>query len=226
MDFYSWIDTKTAISILVGAVISVGTYWLGARKTRGAVQERIRAANGQLVDAVIKRIAVERQPMPEAHFRFLRSAKAREAIINENDIITFLEAKADVFAAVVSNDFLDASGKNAIIEVLDASTEAGPDETEPLPTAKARSIRYSLANSVAVLISGIAGLVGVFATLNFDEITPTTTERAGQPDWVGIVLLAVIAIFVGVRLISVLARPHKLEGDSADGGAAEKQPKL
>jgi len=188
--------------------VSLGTYWLGARKTRGAAQERVRGANTALVASLIRRIALERQVMPGTHYAYLRSAKARESGIAVTSLLNFEQAKADVFSAVVSNEFLDVAGKNSIIELLSQSVDDGSDNSV-LKSPDDGTRDSSFASVLSLGVSLAFGVGALFLSLSIDKFMPLFRDVSKGSGWTEIGLLALVAIFVGARLIAVLASPDK-----------------
>lgn len=213
----TWLPTfeaQTLVSIIIGAIISIATYLLGQRRVRGAEHERISALNNQLVDAVIRRVAVDRQIMPGEHYEYVRSAKSQEAGINKTVLLTFEQAKARVFSAVIENDFLDVPTKNTIIDLLshsiakDESDDYGHTEDKSSPSFIWRI------NFLLIMISLLAGVFTsvIAASDKILRFMPSPSEpRSSSSGWVEILLLAAIAIFVGVRLYWVLRPREKIE---------------
>src|ERR1700740_1972252 len=52
------IDSNELLGI-AGIAVSVGTFWLGYRQTIGARQERIRSADAEIENSLLKRIALQ-----------------------------------------------------------------------------------------------------------------------------------------------------------------------
>lgn len=151
-------DTQTVISIVIGVVVSVATFWLGYRRTVGAFEERIRNANSALTASVVKRIAVERETMSSPHYALLKRAKAYSLSIDIQKLLTFADAKAIVFSEIIDNNFLDQASKNAIIDLLDKSGLGGEEAVIDLePETYINEIK---ANSFQLLafMSGVIGL--------------------------------------------------------------------
>jgi hypothetical protein len=113
------IDGQTAFSIAVGAVLTLATFWFAYRKTIGAKEERIRSANRELISSVIKRVAVERQPLTSEHYSRLRRAKGYDKSLNSSQLLTFPTVRDIVFSEIVESSFLDQVSKDEIIALLD-----------------------------------------------------------------------------------------------------------
>lgn len=113
------LDGQTFFSIVIGAAISLITFWLGYRKTKSAHIEKLKSCNSELVSSVARRVAVERQAMNDEQFASLKLAKAYERSVVANHLIDFTVAKSVVFAQIVNSDFLNESSKNEIISLLE-----------------------------------------------------------------------------------------------------------
>jgi hypothetical protein len=52
LDLIPKFDGQTVASIVIGAAISVVTFWLGYRRTVGAQEERVRIANSEIISTL------------------------------------------------------------------------------------------------------------------------------------------------------------------------------
>jgi hypothetical protein len=174
-------DGQTIVSIAIGAVITLMTFWLAYKKTIGAQDERVRAASQELIASVLKRVAVEREYMMPALFSEIRRAKAYRAGIAVDRLITFSEARGVVLAEVIDNNFLDQASKNAIIALLEQSSEpisAGADTSAAAKSSGRQDFWLSIIGVLAALTGLGSSLLA--ASLSFDSGLLKATEKIAE----------------------------------------------
>lgn len=114
-------DGQTIFSIVLGAILTVVTFWFGYRKTIGAQDERQRAASSELCSSVIKRVAVERRAISAEQFSALRWAKAYKLQVQADRLIDFSGALSMALSETVDNSFLDVETKQSVISLIEES---------------------------------------------------------------------------------------------------------
>ena len=162
-------DGQTVFSIIIGALLTIVTFWIGYKKTIGATEERIRASNQQLISSVLKRIAVEREPIDMIQYFALQTAKSYRNSVPAQRLISFADVLAIVFLETIDNNFLDAPSKTAVISLIDKSkhettTSAIPDLVSSDPTHtpfEKRALTTAWLATIAGFIGAIASLVSV-----------------------------------------------------------------
>lgn len=169
--FWSFLsmDTQTILSLIIGTLISLILFWVGYRKTIGAREERVNSANVQLINSVLRRVAVEREVMSSAQFEKLREAKAYRAAVSQKSLLSFESVTSQVLAEVIETDFLDAKSKNAIIIILEQGVstatnyDASGDRMQKATYAKflqvfVLAIISSLFGVLSITVAGILGV--------------------------------------------------------------------
>lgn len=171
----SWlpsVDGQTAFSIVVGLAATIITFWLAYRKTIGARDERLRAADQELCNSVIKRIAVEREPLNIEQFAALRRAKGIKAQVPASRLISFGDALSIALLETIDNNFLDTPSKNSIIDLLAKSRstqgvdKAETEIAEQVISDKARPYQVALLIVYSTAIGGIFSVLGYISVEN------------------------------------------------------------
>lgn len=167
------LDGQTIFSIAIGLVVSVVTFWIGYRQTIGAREERLRSANLGLASSVLRRIAVEREQMPVAHYEAIRRATAYRGSVAVRRLHEFSQSLDIATLDTLSSDFLDTSSKNAIIQLIDDSRATAlevPGSAESSPTnadffSRVATSVLLAATSIATGAVVVAILTGAIPTL-------------------------------------------------------------
>jgi len=162
-------DGQTLFTFIVGTIVTLITFWVGYKKTIGAQEERTRAVNQELISSVLRRVAVERELMESGQFGHIKTAKSYKSSVPIQRLIGFGDALSIVLSEIIDNDFLDASSKKSIIELIEKSRASHtPPEARPSGTRSAleqiekmRLWRQTATFSLAV----ISIIVGLFAAL-------------------------------------------------------------
>lgn len=114
-------DGQTVVSLFIGLVVSWLTFWWGYKNTVGVREEKIRGANFELAGAVLRRLAVDREPVTAAEFDAIRRTKAYKAAVPERRLWPFGHILDAVLTDIFENNFIDKTAKAAIITLLEAS---------------------------------------------------------------------------------------------------------
>lgn len=195
----SWLpqfDGQTIFSLIVGLIVSWLTFWWGYKNTIGAKEERIRAANFELTAAVLKRIAIEREPVTATQFDAVRRTKAYRAAVPERRLWPFAHILDAVMTDIFDNGFIDKSAKSAIIEVLYQS-RASEVEVKVKETAAPPEYRWAVAFLVA--FSGLLGALGyLFAGTLGPFLEGLKASSSSEPQrWEDVFQLSVSLVVLG-----------------------------
>lgn len=193
------VDGQTLLSIVLGAALTIVTFWIGYRKTIGAQDERSKNANLDLCSSLIKRIAVERQPVNRKQFTHLRIAKSIKSTTQVSKLISFDDAISVVLLEVIDNEFLDSASKNNIIQILDASiNDSSPFNESAIEITNDSRIPSTLLKISMVSISvGVSGYIILRTQL--DPISMNEIGSIFSSILTGIVALA--AAWIGLKEI-------------------------
>lgn len=121
LGFIPEMEAQTVFSIVVGIVVTIGTFWIGYRQTIGAREERLRSANLLLIAAALRRIAVERQVLPVTHYASVSRAVAYRSSVLVSTLNSF-EVTLDIaLSDILASEFLDLTSKNSIVNIIEES---------------------------------------------------------------------------------------------------------
>jgi hypothetical protein len=196
-------DGQTLFTFVVGTIITLATFWFGYKKTIGAQEERVRAANHDLISSVVRRVAVERQAMDFGQYNLLRGAKSYRSGLPVERLIPFGDALSIVLLDIIDNNFLDQAAKTAIIALLDqsrASVPEGPDRTNERDSKEGK-LREAAVLSLAI-ISSLVGIAASFGTKFFVTEPRWDTPQAVDFGKFLILVLALLGI-LGIFLVAV-----------------------
>ncbi len=213
------VDGQTTFSIVVGLIATIATFWIGYRKTIGARDERLRAADQELCSSVIKRIAVERQAIDAAQFLALRRAKSIRAQVPVRRLIGFHDALSITLLETVDNNFLDAPSKNSILELIaksrsegvsghDLDLVQGPAGQKAKPGLRLGATGHREATSTVVFLIGFMSVV-VGAIVSLVTSAPTFSGVASwlrsHPEMIPVIALVPTGVMVSIA-VGILSR--------------------
>lgn len=167
--FFPRIDGQTAFSIILGSILTFGTFWIGYRKTIGAADERLRSANIDLCNSVVRRIAVERAKMTHDQFSALRRAKSFRSQVSINRLMNFNDALDYSMLEIMDNDFLDSPSKDIIINLITDSRNSQSSHEEKSNTRVIGEKSAYFVVSTLGIVSAAVGIVTAFATTIADK---------------------------------------------------------
>lgn len=220
LGFIPAMDGQTVISLLIGTIITLVTFWFGYTKTIGAREERIAAANRALASSVLRRIAVEREQMPGDQYEAILRARAYNHNVSPQRLFTFNQVLDHVLSETVDNNFLDRDSKNAIVGLVSGSRSA------PAPSPEKAADEPGLFPALTLMLAASSVVLGTAGTAMFDlfrQVIATDGAPLAKPDN----MLVTSAILAGVTLllsmtivfVRMLTRSTKT-GDHASGSIA------
>lgn len=108
-------DTLLAIA---GIVVSIFLFLLGYRSTIGAKRERVRAANKEIIESLLKRLVLEDfSPRLDEIDRFA-AGKATDYLLKANNVLTTDQIIDILYARVLDNDLIGPEQRRKIVNRL------------------------------------------------------------------------------------------------------------
>ncbi len=156
-------DGQTVVSLFVGSVLTLATFWFAYKKTLGAQDERARTAGQELILSVQRRVAVEREPISVGQFDEIRRAKSIRSSVSINRLLDFSDVLACVLADVVDNGFLESSSKTEIIHLINQSKNTGlalPSTPRMVEVEKNKQREKTIA--ILATLAAMVGIAGGF----------------------------------------------------------------
>lgn len=195
-------DTQTMWAV-GGIAVSILLFLFSYRRTIGAKRERIKTANKEVIDGLLKRLVLEDLLPSHDEIRRFISGKATEHLLRASDLIGMDELLNSLFAQIMDNDLIAPEARRSLIEKLKPLLqEDDPDEVvsaiskmENGPRQRARTLAFTLAFASAMLGSVFAS----FVSLTLKQ----TTNTAIDPK---MMILLTFGTFVGamVAIIPIL----------------------
>ena len=110
------------IQTLVGIVASVFLFLLSYRQTVGAKKERVRIANNEIQQTIVKRIILESYTPNVADLSKLIYGKANDYRVKANDLMSITQILNTVFTRIIESDLIASDQRVKILERLNPIT--------------------------------------------------------------------------------------------------------
>lgn len=110
------------IQTLVGIVASVFLFLLSYRQTVGAKKERVRIANNEIQQTIVKRIILESYTPNVADLSRLIDGKASDHRVKANDLMSITQILNTVFTRIIESDLIASDQRVKILERLNPIT--------------------------------------------------------------------------------------------------------
>ncbi|WP_147272277.1 hypothetical protein [Phyllobacterium salinisoli] len=190
------VDGQTVLSIIIGLAATSLTFWIAYRKTIGAREERVHAANRDILATVLQRIAVEREVLSDAQFEAIRKARSYRSDAPFHRLFIFREVLEIVLSDVLENRFLDKQAKNDVIGVIErCRTNSVLEAVHESDTNVAEQKRKYIAT--LAFVSGAVGFA--ISTLYY-----IASEKIAEADQAFYRLVMAVSILAGVLTASSL----------------------
>jgi hypothetical protein len=167
------------IQTLVGIAASVFLFLLSYRQTIGAKKERVRIANNEIQQTIVKRIILESYTPNVADLSRLIDGKARDYRVNANDLMSITQILNTVFTRIIESDLIASDQREKILERLNpiiVTLEESPikeaEIIEIKPTIELTSQRMLPPLIIGIIASTIGALLSILPysqeeTLNY-----------------------------------------------------------
>ena len=106
------------IQTLVGIAASVLLFLLSYKQTVGAKKERVRIANNEIQQTIVKRIILESYTPNVADLSRLIDGKARDNRVKANDLMSITQILNTVFTRIIESDLIASDQREKILERL------------------------------------------------------------------------------------------------------------
>lgn len=106
------------IQTLVGIAASVFLFLLSYKQTVGAKKERVRIANNEIQQTIVKRIILESYTPNIADLSRLIDGKARDHRVKVNDLMSITQILNTVFTRIIESDLIASDQREKILERL------------------------------------------------------------------------------------------------------------
>jgi hypothetical protein len=199
-------DTLLAIA---GIVVSIFLFLIGYRSTIGAKKERVRAANKEIIESLLKRLVLEDfSPRLNEIDRFA-AGKAIDYLLKANNVLTTDQIIDILYARVLDNDLIGPEQRRKIVNRLRALSEGEPQSEEVLvipetvtgePSRQERT--KSLIGVLGFASSMIASLMVFFLDVTFSGKALSFSKTDLMP--VMATFLASLGIIIPIILIKRL----------------------
>src|SRR5450759_1030397 len=179
----------------LGVGVSLILWILASRKTFGARQERIQAANLDLEHVLIRRIALEDYAPTEHDLRDLVFAKAREFRVTPDALHSETSILRVLCARLLESDLLATAQRKIILARLRPIIELAESATR-LATGTPSTPRQPWAGMIllGVATAIVGSLVPVVLRLGVGETLPNTIPMLAVGAFASILLITVLTI--------------------------------
>lgn len=168
MDFN--IDFQT----LLGIAVSVFLFIIGYRETVGAKKERIRIANNEIQQTILKRIVLDSYNPTLDDLSRIIDGKSRDHRVKSNELLSPIQILNTLFTRIVESDFIASDQREKILDRLNPIIVAA--EKEPFEEIKEieTSQKWNYFSIKFTLIAAIlTSLIGSLFTLYQKEVIPS-----------------------------------------------------
>lgn len=156
------------IQTLVGIAASVFLFLLSYRQTIGAKKERVRIANNEIQQTIVKRIILESYTPNVADLSRLIDGKARDYRVKANDLMSITQILNTVFTRIIESDLIASDQREKILERLNpiiVTVEESPikeaEIIEIKPTIELTSQRMLPPLIIGIIASTIGALLSI-----------------------------------------------------------------
>ena len=189
-----------------GAAVSFGLFLIGYRKTIGAKQERIAAANSHLERILIRRVVLEGDSPNESDVSRLIEGKTRDYRISATEVLSVAQLLNSVYTRIVESDLIQADQREEVIGRITpvlAQLDEQPIreyELEELNASRRRRRNTQLYTFVMAITFSALGSVFVAIVENptdlasLLELVPILTTTAGLG------FGSILALYAALRL--------------------------
>jgi len=200
------------IQTLVGIAASVLLFLLSYRQTVSAKKERVRIANNEIQQTIVKRIILESYTPNVADLSKLIDGKARDRQVKANDLMSITQILNTVFTRIIESDLIASDQRKKILKQLDpiiVSVEESPiEEAEVIeikPTVEMIAQRMLPLFFIAIIASTIGALLSILPYSHEETVSLLSNE---------IIFVFILSILI-IALISILFKIKESQEESS-----------
>ena len=171
------------IQTLLGIVASVFLFLLSYRQTIGAKKERVRIANNEIQQTIVKRIILESYTPNVADLSKLIYGKANDYRVKANDLMSITQILNTVFTRIIESDLIASDQRVKILERLNPITvkieESPIEEPEVIeikPTIELISQRILPLLFIGIIASIIGALLSILPYSQEESVSLLSNE--------------------------------------------------
>ena len=195
----------------LGILVSILLFLMGYRQTIGAKKERIRAANGKLIDVILKRIILEKYTPQKNEIKRLVEGVARDYKINYEELLNIDQILNTLYTRIFENDLISKEQREENLERLSClftiKGECKQHEVYQM-LALNENKRKKDWNNIVLILGTASALLGTFLT-SFNSILNNLTD-----DLYTILLSVIASLFAIIVTYSFLRLKGNQENDN------------
>lgn len=192
------------IQTLVGIAVSVIIFLLSYRQTVGAKKERVRIANNEIQQTIVKRIILESYTPIVADLSRLIDGKARDHRVKANDLMSITQILNTVFTRIIESDLIASDQRVKFLERLNpiiVAVEESPIKELEIMEIKP-TINFPSQKMLPPLIIGIvASMIGTLLSIlpDYQEENLVLSNEIIFVFTLSILIIALISIMLKIK---------------------------
>lgn len=209
------LDIQTLVGIAASVFLFLLSYW----QTVGAKKERVRIANNEIQQTIVKRIILESYTPNVADLSRLIDGKARDHRVKANDLMSITQILNTVFTRIIESDLIASDQREKILKRLNPITvtveESPIKEAEVIeikPTIELISQRMLPLLFIGIIASTIGALLSILPYSQEESVSLLSNE---------IIVVFTLSISI-ITLILILFKIKESQEESSKSSLFEK----
>jgi uncharacterized membrane protein YeaQ/YmgE (transglycosylase-associated protein family) len=160
----------------LGIFVSVFLFILGYRQTIGAKRERIKVANNNLIETILRRLILESYSPDKDDVKRLIEGKARDYKVKKNELLNVEQILNTIYTRIFENDLISQEQREENLERLSPLFAIEKEPKQIIEQSLEKNVRNKkVFNYVTILLGILSSLIGV-SIVSFDKLVDFNME--------------------------------------------------
>jgi len=203
---------------ILGILVSIATFLLGYRQTVGAKKERIRTANKEIENLLVRRIVLEQLVPTRESINRLMNGKSRDFRVKVSDLYSEAQTLNVIYTRIIETDLIAKDHRNEILESLEpviAATEKEPYSEDQALELATQTKRKGLFDKTPFAMGAAASLIGALVAITTEFTSKGYVVGSIEPIFIAVLMSSIVAITAISLILKFKEKQEEVTSESS-----------